>query len=136
MIRRGQLATGFNFASLQTPHLLLSPAAALPICSILVQTTWCWAEAVAARVSKTTKGHALLVEGQVAQGLPPTSIFGSLKEASDFFERGSLGYSGTVKPDQFDGLELRSFNWQVQPLAVDRWNRAFSRIGPCFRLAP
>jgi hypothetical protein len=62
----------------------------------------------------------LLVEGQVAEELPPTSVFGSLKEASDFFERGSLGYSATAQPGQFDGLELRSFNWQVHPLAVDR----------------
>jgi hypothetical protein len=62
----------------------------------------------------------LRVEGHVAEELPPTSIFGSLKEASDFFERGSLGYSVTATPGQFDGLELRSFNWRVRPLAVDR----------------
>jgi hypothetical protein len=67
----------------------------------------------------------LLVEGHVAEELPPTSIFGSLKEASDFFEKGSLGYSVTPKPDQFDGLELRSFNWQVQPLAVDKVESSF-----------
>ena len=62
----------------------------------------------------------LLVEGHVAQELPPNSVFKSLKEASDFFERGSLGYSVTAKPGQFDGLELHSFIWRVQPLAVDK----------------
>jgi hypothetical protein len=62
----------------------------------------------------------LLVEGRVAPELPPTSLFGSLQEASDFFERGALGYSVTAKPGQFDGLELRSFAWQVQPLAVEK----------------
>jgi hypothetical protein len=67
----------------------------------------------------------LLVEGRVAHELPPTSIFGSLQEASDFFERGSLGYSVTAKPDQFDGLELRSFDWQVQPLAVGKVESSF-----------
>jgi hypothetical protein len=67
----------------------------------------------------------LLVEGHVAHELPPTSLFGSLKEASDFFERGSLGYSVTATPGQFDGLELRSFNWQVQPLAVERVESSF-----------
>jgi hypothetical protein len=36
----------------------------------------------------------LLVEGRVAPELPPTSIFGSLKEASDFFERGFAGVLG------------------------------------------
>lgn len=33
----------------------------------------------------------LLVDGHVAQELPADSVFGSLKDASDFFERGSLG---------------------------------------------
>lgn len=67
----------------------------------------------------------LLVEGHVAEKLPPTSIFESLKEASDFFENGSLGYSVTAKSGQFDGLELRSFNWQVRPLAVDKVESSF-----------
>ena len=67
----------------------------------------------------------LLVEGHVAEGLPATSIFGSLREASDFFERGSLGYSVTPEPGQFDGLELRSFNWRVRPLAVERVESSF-----------
>jgi hypothetical protein len=67
----------------------------------------------------------LLVEGHVAEELPPTSVFRSVKQASDFFERGSLGYSVTAKPDQFDGLELRSFNWQVQPLAVGKVKSSF-----------
>src|SRR5262249_22062616 len=53
------------------------------------------------------------------------SIFGSLAEASAFFERGSLGYSATAKPDEFDGLELRSFTWQVQPLAVEQVKSSF-----------
>jgi hypothetical protein len=67
----------------------------------------------------------LLVEGHVAHELPSTSVFGSLQEASDFFERGSLGYSVTARPDQFDGLELRSFHWQVQPLTVDNVESSF-----------
>lgn len=67
----------------------------------------------------------LLVEGHVAEELPSTSIFGSLMEASDFFQKGSLGYSVTAKPDQFDGLELRSFDWQVQPLSVGKVKSSF-----------
>src|SRR5262249_192253 len=67
----------------------------------------------------------LLVEGHVAYELPPTSVFGSLQEASDFFEAGSLGYSVTANPGQYDGLELRSFHWQVQPLAVDKVESSF-----------
>jgi hypothetical protein len=67
----------------------------------------------------------LLVEGHAAQELPPGSVFGSLQEASSFFEQGSLGYSVTAKPGQFDGLELHSLNWQVQPLAVEKVESSF-----------
>ncbi len=67
----------------------------------------------------------LLVEGYVTHELPPASVFRSLEEASVFFERGSLGYSATAQPGQFDGLELRSFNWQVRPLAVERVESSF-----------
>ena len=67
----------------------------------------------------------LLVEGHVAQELPRTSVFGSLKEASDFFEGGSLGYSVTARSSKFDGLELRTFNWQVQPLVVEKVKSSF-----------
>ena len=62
----------------------------------------------------------LAVEGQVAPALPPDSVFHSLAEASAFFERGSLGYSVTARPGVFDGLELRSLSWHVDPLAVER----------------
>jgi Uncharacterized conserved protein (COG2071) len=67
----------------------------------------------------------LLVDGHVSAALPKTSVFASLEEASAFFERGSLGYSVTAKPGAFDGLELRSFTWQVQPLAVKRVESSF-----------
>jgi hypothetical protein len=72
------------------------------------------------RVQLTSDDHLtnLLVEGDATKELPSTSVFGSLAEASDFFERGSLGYSVTTKPGRYDGLELRSFNWQVRPLVV------------------
>jgi hypothetical protein len=67
----------------------------------------------------------LAVEGHVAPELPKTSIFDSLREASEFFEQGSLGYSVTAQPGRFDGLELRSFTWKVQPLAVDKVASSF-----------
>lgn len=62
----------------------------------------------------------LLIDGQVATQLPSQSVFKNLSEASAFFERGSIGYAATAKADEFDGLELRSFNWKVQPLTVEK----------------
>ena len=66
-----------------------------------------------------------MVEGRIAQELPQTSVFGSVKEASDFFEKGSLGYSVTPEAGKYDGLDLRSFNWQVQPLTLEKVESSF-----------
>lgn len=67
----------------------------------------------------------LVIEAQVAAALPESSVFGSLEEASEFFERGSLGYSATSTPGEYDGLELRSFDWKVEPLEIMRVESSF-----------
>jgi hypothetical protein len=67
----------------------------------------------------------LEVVGRVASELPKESVFSSLEEASAFFERGSVGYSATPDPRRFDGLELRSLSWRVEPLAVERVYSSF-----------
>lgn len=65
------------------------------------------------------------VAGQVAAALPQGSIFGSVAEASAFFARGRLGYSATARPGTFDRLELASFRWAVEPLAVTTVRSSF-----------
>ena len=67
----------------------------------------------------------VLVDGRVAEQLPHDSIFASVAEVSRFFEEGSLGYSPQRSIGHFDGLELRSFNWQVEPLSVSRVESSF-----------
>ncbi|MBV4360591.1 DUF2071 domain-containing protein [Pinibacter aurantiacus] len=51
------------------------------------------------------------------------SIFGSLENASDFFEKGELGYSPNKK--KFDGLKLQAYNWQVSALDVTNVQSSF-----------
>jgi uncharacterized protein DUF2071 len=58
------------------------------------------------------------IEGKIADELPSTSIFTSLKQASSFFEGGALGYSVTAEPDRLDGLTLETKEWRVEPLQV------------------
>lgn len=65
------------------------------------------------------------VQGSIAAELPTNSIFSSLQEASDFFEAGSLGYSDSAKSNEYDGLELRTFDWKVQPLEIERVESSF-----------
>ncbi len=67
----------------------------------------------------------LAVEGVAGSELPASSVFRSLTEASEFFRRGSLGYSATGRPGVFDGLELRTFDWHVRPLAVTEVESSF-----------
>ena len=67
----------------------------------------------------------VVVSGRSDTTLPNGSVFGSLAEASSFFERGSLGYSVTHDPQRFDGLELRSRQWHVEPFTIERVESSF-----------
>lgn len=58
------------------------------------------------------------VAGRITDGLPDTSIFSSLSEASSFFEKGSLGYSVTAESNRLDGLMLATKQWRVEALDV------------------
>jgi len=44
---------------------------------------------------------------------------------SDFFERGSLGYSDTAEGQSLEGIELRTNAWSVQALEVDHANASY-----------
>jgi hypothetical protein len=61
---------------------------------------------------------AVQIDGATAKALPRNSIFSSLAEASAFFEAGSVGYSVTHDPNRLDGLNLKTEQWQVEPLEV------------------
>lgn len=61
------------------------------------------------------------------------SVFENLEGASNFFKQGSVGYSPNKISETFDGLELRTRNWQVTPLAVTHVSSSFfenTRIFP------
>jgi len=61
----------------------------------------------------------LRVKAHSIEHLPADSVFTSLREASDFFEAGALGYSATHQAGRYDGLRLRTTNWQVKPLEIE-----------------
>lgn len=67
----------------------------------------------------------VVVAGRPVATLPAGSVFCSLTEASTFFERGALGYSATRDPQRFDGLELRSRHWHVEPFSVEQLESSF-----------
>jgi hypothetical protein len=76
-------------------------------------------------LSDSHGARSLLVDACIGDALPTESIFGSLEEASSFFEGGALGYSETSRPGNFDGLELRTESWHVEPLDVREVESSF-----------
>lgn len=65
------------------------------------------------------------IHGTVTEIFPPTSVFGSLTDASDFFQRGSLGYSVTHIKGNYDGLELRCNDWKMETLGIETIESSF-----------
>lgn len=56
------------------------------------------------------------INAKVAQDFPAGSIFNDLPTASAFFKTGSSGYS--PNGSKYDGLFLKAYRWEVQPLDV------------------
>lgn len=60
------------------------------------------------------------IRGSVTEDVPETSVFSSLSVASDFFKRGSVGYSVTHIDGKYDGLELRCREWKMEALRIGK----------------
>lgn len=80
---------------------------------------------IALRMHSADGGVRVEVDARVAPVLTPGSIFASVGDASRFFEGGSIGYSATSDGDRLDGLALRTHEWKVEPLAVNRVYSSF-----------
>jgi uncharacterized protein YqjF (DUF2071 family) len=65
------------------------------------------------------------VVGHAAERLAETSTFGSVSEASAFFESGSIGYSVTASGHRLDGIVLKTDSWSVAPLAIERAHSSY-----------
>ncbi|MBX3276121.1 MAG: DUF2071 domain-containing protein [Sandaracinaceae bacterium] len=77
------------------------------------------------RMRARDDGVSLHVKGRAADTLPAGSVFGSLAEASAFFEAGSVGYSETRDAGRLDGISLVTTDWRVGALAVDEVSSSY-----------
>jgi hypothetical protein len=68
---------------------------------------------------------SLKFKGISTNNFPINSIFDSLQEASEFFEKGSLGYSPNKSKTNLDGIKLQIDNWQVEPLQITSVESSF-----------
>jgi hypothetical protein len=65
------------------------------------------------------------VEAHLAGELPPGSIFSSLEAASGFFRCAPVGYAATPAGGVYDGVELETGGWTLQPLRLDNAASSF-----------
>ena len=65
------------------------------------------------------------VKAHRARELAPGSIFPSLDAASDFFRCAPAGSAATPAPGMFDGVELETAGWTLEPLRLDRVASSF-----------
>lgn len=72
---------------------------------------------------KSHDGTALSITAKETNTWNTESVFENLDCASKFFEKGAVGYS----PDKnnFDGLELKVYNWKVSLLEVEHVRSSF-----------
>jgi hypothetical protein len=66
---------------------------------------------------------SISIDAKETDRLNPHSIFESLENVSDFFEKGAVGYS--PNKDKYEGLKLQAYNWQVRPLDVTNVHSSF-----------
>jgi hypothetical protein len=65
------------------------------------------------------------VDVRVAQRFQPSALFTALQEASDFFRRGSAGFSAARDSSRLDGLELQADRWAIEPVEVSAVRSSF-----------
>ena len=58
------------------------------------------------------------VDVRVVERFAGSELFADLEQASEFFRRGSAGFSATRGQRHLDGIELRTDSWRVTPVEV------------------
>jgi hypothetical protein len=66
---------------------------------------------------------SISIDAKETNHFDPNSIFQTLENVSDFFERGAVGYS--PNKDKYEGLKLQTYTWQVRPLEVTNVHSSF-----------
>ena len=58
------------------------------------------------------------VSVHITDELNDSQLFADVEDASGFFKAGSIGYSATSQPQRFDGLQLKTSAWRIEPTSV------------------
>ena len=71
----------------------------------------------------SSDGTQIWIDAKEVEKFDSTSIFNTLDNVSNFFEKGSIGDS--PNGSEFDGLELKTKIWKVRPLEVAEVKSSF-----------
>jgi hypothetical protein len=66
---------------------------------------------------------SISIDAKEINTFPANSIFKTLENVSEFFEKGAVGYS--PNRDKYEGLKLQAYTWQVRPLEVQNIHSSF-----------
>lgn len=79
---------------------------------------------------KSEDGTEISVDARITDKFAQGSVFKDVETASNFFKAGSTGYSPNGK--KYDGLVLKTYQWEVQPLHVTKVRSSFFENGQVF----
>lgn len=72
---------------------------------------------------ESSDGTTIAIDAYNTNKFNPDSIFRDLETASEYFRGGAVGYSPSGS--KFEGLELRTYKWKVDPLMVSKVQSSF-----------
>lgn len=70
------------------------------------------------RIENKDNELIMYISAEVVSELPTGSVFESTDDVSEFFKTGNIGWSSREKGNQFDAIELKTVEWQMEPLKV------------------
>lgn len=79
---------------------------------------------------KSSDDTSISIDAEVSESFDRNSIFENMKNASDFFKAGSIGYS--PNGNQYEGLQLHTLTWSMKPLKVTSVYSSFFEDGKTF----
>lgn len=72
---------------------------------------------------KSSDNTSISIDAALTEKLSRESIFNDIKEVSEFFRNGSTGFS--PHGNNYEGLLLKTFNWEVEPLKVSKVHSSY-----------
>lgn len=86
-------------------------------------------DSYAVKIKNKEKELIMSIRAEVVSKLPEGSVFNSTEEVAEFFKTGNIGWSSKESSEQFDTIELKTNEWNMESLRVEEsYSSYFSDI--------